>query len=135
MRDKDRILVARVKKGNYCFLPGGHHEFGETLAGTLAREMMEETGLSVQVGRYLGIVENGWRQEDVYHQEVNHVFETVISKVSKESDIASLEDHIEFLWLSPDEFESKDLRPAIMRPLLIKWLNGDTAIWNESNLE
>src|SRR5260370_28154593 len=37
-------------------IPGGRIEPGETDAAALAREMLEETSLSVQVGRLLGRV-------------------------------------------------------------------------------
>ncbi len=41
-------------------IPGGRIEPGETDAAALAREMLEETSLSVQVGRLLGRVRTAY---------------------------------------------------------------------------
>jgi 8-oxo-dGTP pyrophosphatase MutT (NUDIX family) len=44
---RGRVLVARFSKitGHYA-VPGGHVEYGETMARALVREMEEETGLT-----------------------------------------------------------------------------------------
>jgi ADP-ribose pyrophosphatase YjhB (NUDIX family) len=75
-----QVLVCRDLENGHCFLPGGHVEFGETAAGALQREMVEELGLSLQVGRFLGAVESAFDQADgsgsiTRHHEVNLVFE------------------------------------------------------------
>ncbi len=48
------LLTRRADNGQWC-LPGGHMDFGETLAETAVRETLEETGLHVQVERLIGV--------------------------------------------------------------------------------
>lgn len=56
---EDEILLVRHKKGNksYWVLPGGRLEYGETFAECAVREVKEETGLEVQVERFLFLSE------------------------------------------------------------------------------
>ena len=55
-----RILLLRYERdGETLYLfPGGGHMPGETLAETVEREVTEETGLAVGVGRLLAVHEN-----------------------------------------------------------------------------
>src|ERR1700761_8752118 len=58
-----RVLLLRHRfwpVGRQSGLPGGYALAGERLEAALAREVREETGLSVEVGRVLG-VRSGFR--------------------------------------------------------------------------
>lgn len=56
----EEILLANHVRGSqsYWLLPGGGLEFGETLAGALEREMMEECAVRARVGRLLFMAES-----------------------------------------------------------------------------
>ncbi|HEV7127359.1 MAG TPA: NUDIX domain-containing protein [Ktedonobacterales bacterium] len=54
------LLTQRSDNGRWC-LPGGHMEPGESAAEACAREVWEETGLRVLVGRLIGIYSNPHR--------------------------------------------------------------------------
>ena len=55
----NKILLVRHKKGNqrYWVLPGGRLEYGETFEECAIRELKEETGLDVEVERFLFLSE------------------------------------------------------------------------------
>jgi ADP-ribose pyrophosphatase YjhB (NUDIX family)/ubiquinone/menaquinone biosynthesis C-methylase UbiE len=50
-----RLLLVRREDNGYWSLPGGHLDYGETLAQTATREIREETGLDVRIERLSGI--------------------------------------------------------------------------------
>jgi len=52
-REKKEVILVQAPNGAF-FLPGGEIEKEETHAETIAREMLEELGFSVQIGAYLG---------------------------------------------------------------------------------
>ena len=51
------LLTRRADNGQWC-LPGGGMDPGEALAETCVREMLEETGLHVQVKKLIGVYSN-----------------------------------------------------------------------------
>ena len=52
----------------FWFLPGGRAEVGETSRETLEREMVEELGEVVKVGRLLYIIENFFDDKQPHHE-------------------------------------------------------------------
>ena len=48
------LLTRRGDNGRWC-LPGGQLDSGESVAETCAREVLEETGLIVEVGRLIAV--------------------------------------------------------------------------------
>ncbi|MFP4394846.1 MAG: NUDIX hydrolase, partial [Anaerolineales bacterium] len=56
--DRDRVLIHRSQDDDFWALPGGRVEMGEVASEALAREMQEELGIQVEVGRLLWITEN-----------------------------------------------------------------------------
>jgi 8-oxo-dGTP diphosphatase len=65
--DDGRVVLIKRKyeplKGQWS-LPGGMVELGETLEAALAREMLEETGLRVDVGPVIEVFDRIMRDEE-----------------------------------------------------------------------
>lgn len=110
-----RLLLCRAKGGSTTYLPGGHIEFGETGREALIREMVEETGLEVKTGRFLGVVENSFMQHGKPHAEINLVYEMTLADPS--AAVVAKEDWIEFLWCPLAELEGARLLPAAFNAL------------------
>jgi 8-oxo-dGTP pyrophosphatase MutT (NUDIX family) len=60
------VLALRDPVGAHI-LPGGSREAGETLAQTLERELLEETGWTVTAPQMIGVVRLRWLQERPPH--------------------------------------------------------------------
>ena len=110
-----RILLCKAKGGSTTYLPGGHIELGESGREALIREMKEETGLDVSLGRFLGVVENSFLQKGKRHSEINLVYEMAI--LPGQGEVAAAEDWIEFEWRDLADLDSANLLPEVFRVL------------------
>lgn len=60
-----KILLAHRSDIDWWNLPGGGMELGETLEVTVRREVLEETGLQIEVERLVGVYSKPQKQEIV----------------------------------------------------------------------
>jgi ADP-ribose pyrophosphatase YjhB (NUDIX family) len=91
--DHDRILAIRRRDNGHWEPPGGVLELDETIEDGLAREIFEETGLTVTADRLTGVYKNLTRGI------VALMFRcSIVSGTAARSDEAA-----EIAWLSADE--------------------------------
>ena len=132
----DTVLIVERGKGalpGTWSLPGGHIEPGEGIPHCLRREFLEETGLEVTVGQFLGIAEADFVDDHGHrHIEINHLFLVSAPHLTRDQPVASLEPHLSFEWLSPTQFDARQLQPSPLRGLLREF-NLGTA-WYASSL-
>lgn len=107
-----KVLVCRNVKQGYSYLPGGHVEFGEPATLSLAREMVEEAGAAVTVGRCLLVTEGTFETKKKTHHEINLVFHM---ELVGDEPVVSVEPQIAFDWLDPASAVATDLRPTGIR--------------------
>ena len=67
-RATELLLMRRSDNGHWG-LPGGYVEIGESVAVAAAREVMEETGYRVEIGRLLGVYSDPSTQVIAYEQD------------------------------------------------------------------
>jgi 8-oxo-dGTP diphosphatase len=135
IEDRGHFLIAHAKGANNTYIPGGHVDVGEGMRQALARELKEELGITAEVGRYLGTVEHTWEDAGGQNYEINHFFEVTSDELGADQPLESLEDHIEFFWLTPSEFDEHNLQPKPLRNLLVSWGDGARGIWWASTIE
>ena len=104
----EKNLDAREKYVNF---PGGGIELGETLQECIAREIMEEIGMTVRDFEFLFLVENFILFEGQYLGGIE-----LYCEITLDSDkVEPQEDGYEFHWIEVAKLNQIDLRPTIVR--------------------
>jgi 8-oxo-dGTP diphosphatase len=119
--DGDRILLVEHRKGEHrhWLLPGGGVEVGETLIAAAVREVREETGIEVAVGRLVLIceaIEIGGR----------HLIDMVFAAALVGGDLRAGNDGVldDAAWRARSELTAVSLHPPIADQLLECWAEG-----------
>lgn len=102
IRDQDgRVLISRRSDSGWFNLPGGGVEPHESPSEGLAREVREETGLEVTIGRLVGLYAKPQKHEVVLTFEAR-----VSGGALQPSDEADLHE-----WVAPAELEQRQILP------------------------
>ena len=108
IQSDNKILIAQRKSEDGLFgglweFPGGKIEKGETPEECMARELMEELEIKVEVGTL--ITSNK-------HRYPNGIFELLAYRVQHICGNFVLNDHDEVKWITIDEISKFDFPPA-----------------------
>jgi 8-oxo-dGTP diphosphatase len=111
-RPDGKVLIVRegslydegTELGNWDVV-GGRIEPEEQLLEGLAREVKEESGLSVVVGDLLGVTENF----PVIKGEMVHIIRTYYACTTSEETVTLSIDHDAFEWIDPSTYTSYGL--------------------------
>ena len=111
--ERGRLLL--IKRGHepgagLWSLPGGRIEPGETDAEALVREMLEETGLTVEVGRLLGRVRRPGLAGDVI--DISDYAATVTGGTLRPGDDAA-----DARWVKPGDLDHLDITEGLAEAL------------------
>ncbi len=102
-----KILIAKRRaddrQANKWEFPGGTLEPDETPQGCLKREMQEEFGITVAVGRYIA--------ESVYHYDHGSIRLLAYGAHWASGKIV-LKDHADYRWVRSEQLAEYDFAPA-----------------------
>jgi mutator protein MutT len=118
----DRVLLVRRAseplKGEWS-LPGGLVETGETLVAALKRELLEETGLSIEVGEVIAVLDRIYPDAEG-RPEYHYVLIDYLCRIqSGEPHPGSDVDRAE--WFTRQQLESLQIQP-FTRDLIMRHL-------------
>jgi 8-oxo-dGTP diphosphatase len=111
VRDGALLMIRRGKEpyaGRWS-VPGGTLEHGEYLTDAVRREVLEETGVDVEVGDLLGILEL-WR-------EPHYVILDYVATPTGDAEPRPGDDASEVRWVPLDEIPSLECTPRFVETL------------------
>lgn len=100
----------------YYATVGGELEPGEFLEDRLRLEYMEETGMEIEIIRYLFVIENFL----VYNGQKIHSLEHYFLVNIKSTEFSSLEENLSFHWLPIEKLSEFEIKPRVLKKLLIE---------------
>ena len=104
-------------------LPGGRVEPGEHAEQTVVREMQEEVGVSISVGKMLCMVENFFSYAGRQYHEIGLYFAATLEPDSPLLDLArehrgsENDTGLTFSWFLRQQLPDVDVRPVFLRQL------------------
>jgi len=116
-----RALLHRTVSDDFWALPGGRCKVMEASAEALVREMREELGLTVRVGRLLWVVENFFTHMDVAYHGIEVFYLMTLPDDAPQLDpsrpFSGQEEHnpLIFQWFPLSELPTLRLYPQFLR--------------------
>ena len=102
------LLTKRGDNGRWC-LPGGQLDSGETVSETCIREVLEETGLAVEVERLIAVYSNPdmllYYGEDHQYQVISFHFEAIATG----GELGLSDETTDVGYFSLDEIQAMDV--------------------------
>lgn len=113
--DAGQVLLTRRQDNGLWCLPGGHMDLGETLDQTAAREAKEETGLTIQLERLVGLYSSSFPPGTFGDNSPAHNIMVALFRAHPTGGNLKLNAEVtEFGWFDPDHLP-EDLIPQHVR--------------------
>lgn len=117
--ENGRVLVGRADWEDFWYLPGGRVEMSEEARESLAREMQEELGARVEIGRLVWVLENFFEFDGTTFHEIGLYFDVSLTDGSPEIRADEFERDDEgtrliFRWVPLDDLGSIRLLPSFL---------------------
>jgi ADP-ribose pyrophosphatase YjhB (NUDIX family) len=106
------LLIRRTDNGLYA-IPGGAVEVGEMLTQAVRREVLEETGVLVEVTGLVGVYSDPEHVIEFTDGEVRQEFSVCFRARPVGGELRTSEESAEVLWASSGELGVLDIHPSI----------------------
>ena len=116
----DRVLLNRLERDDYWFLPGGRVVTGESSDAAIQREIREELGIACRVVRPVFLLENFFAiaGEPFHEIGIYYLLDADGAPLPQDGDRVATDDGLHFGWHVLTKLPEIDLRPAVLRTRL-----------------
>ncbi|MPN24019.1 hypothetical protein SDC9_171412 [bioreactor metagenome] len=135
-----KILVNKCVNDSgkiYYDLPGGGQNQFETIKEALAREVLEETGYTISVGRFVALAEEICDNDALrkayfdYTHRIFHIFLAYLEN-EKKTEVSELDwQQVDSLWVPIESVDTLNFRPANLTGRITSLIDGHHAQYLE----
>ncbi|MFD9572908.1 NUDIX domain-containing protein [Streptomyces sp. NPDC059982] len=115
VNDAGDVLMERRSDNGLWGMPGGVQEIGEDISGTVIREVLEETGILVDVVGLVGIFTDPGHVIEFSDGEVRQEFSLCFRARPVSGEIKVSSESLEVRWVPRAELELLDVQPTARR--------------------
>ncbi|WP_049574976.1 NUDIX hydrolase [Streptomyces sp. SBT349] len=108
-----RLLMIRRSDNGRWALPGGGHDFGESISDTVVREAKEETGIDVEVIDMSGIYTDPGHVMLYDDGEARQQFSICFRARPLGGEIRTSSETTEVRWIDPADLSNLDVHPTM----------------------
>ncbi|MGN5390147.1 NUDIX domain-containing protein [Streptomyces sp. JL7001] len=117
VNDNGEVLLERRSDNGRWGMPGGVQEVGENIAGTVVREVLEETGIHVEVVGLVGIFTDPGHVIAFADGEVRQEFSLCFRARPVGGEIKVSSESFAVRWVPQSELDELDISPTTRRRL------------------
>lgn len=119
--ENGKLLLHKTPDDNFWSLPGGRCEMFEFSKETLLREMLEETGLDVEVQKLAWLVENFFEYKGVRHHELGLYYRMRFLTLKHQDDFVfnDGDNRLLFRWFPIGDVDHIKVYPEIIKSSLL----------------
>jgi ADP-ribose pyrophosphatase YjhB (NUDIX family) len=107
------LLMIHRTDNDLWALPGGGHDIGETISQTVEREVLEETGIQVEVTGLVGIYTNPDHVMAYDDGEVRQQFSICFTARPTGGTLTTSSESRQVVWVDPAELDDLDIHPSM----------------------
>ncbi|MFD0417316.1 NUDIX hydrolase [Streptomyces sp. NPDC127108] len=109
-----RLLLIHKTDNDLWALPGGGHDIGESIGHTVVREVMEETGIEVEVDNVVGLYTDPEHVMAYDDGEVRQQFSICFRAHAIGGSVRTSSESKEVRWIDPADLERLDIHPSML---------------------
>ncbi len=128
VNDAGHVLLERRSDNGRWGMPGGVQEVGENIAGTVVREVLEETGIHVEVVGLVGIFTDPGHVIAFTDGEVRQEFSLCFRARPVGGEVKVSSESFAVRWVPKAELDSLDVSPTTRRRLEVGFRNEEVPL-------
>ncbi|MGW8328077.1 NUDIX hydrolase [Streptomyces sp. NPDC055897] len=114
VRDEDgRLLIIHKTDNDLWALPGGGHDIGESISDTVVREVLEETGITVEIDSVVGLYTNPEHVLAYDDGEVRQQFSICFRAHPTGGVLRTSSESKEVRWVDPADLDDLNIHPSM----------------------